>query len=81
MVIDCTEVSFYSLRKALELFPGACPVTDQHFNVCFIGLSMHFGFEKIKNCLFHRAMQTSTFTRFLQLTLCITAFITLHAIL
>ena len=46
-LIVLTRRSF-SLRKALEVFPGACPVTDQHFNVFVIGLNMHFGFEKIE---------------------------------
>ena len=33
-------------------------VADQRFNVCFIGLNMHFGFEKNKKeqALFHIAM-------------------------
>ena len=44
--------SFYSPRKALDIFPGARPITDAHFIVCFIGLDMHFGFEKIKKKLY-----------------------------
>ena len=37
--IDQTDRgSFYSLRKALDIFPGACPVTDRRFNVYLIGL-------------------------------------------
>ena len=69
--IVLTRGSFYSPSKALEIFPGACPVTDRRFNVCFIGTNMPFGFEKKKRkekknkkttttkkkpCLFHRAM-------------------------
>ena len=42
-----TRGSFYSPRKALEIFPGAWFVTDRRFNVWFIRLNMHFGFEKI----------------------------------
>ena len=38
--------SFYSPRNALEILPGACPVTDRRFSVCFIGLNTHFRFEK-----------------------------------
>ena len=50
--IVLTRGSFYSPRKALEIFPGACPVTDRRLNVCFIELNMHLGFEKNKKkCL------------------------------
>ena len=30
-------------RKALEIFPGACPVTDRRCSICFIGLIMNLG--------------------------------------
>ena len=43
--IVLTRGSFYSPRKALEIFSGADSVTDCRFNI-FIGLSMAFGFEK-----------------------------------
>ena len=36
------------LTRALDIFPDECPISDGHFNVCFIGFGMHFGFEKIK---------------------------------
>ena len=28
-------------EKSSKISPGACPVTDRHFNICFIGLNMH----------------------------------------
>ena len=40
---DSDKRQFLSLRKASEMFPSACPVTDRRFNVSFIGLNMHFG--------------------------------------
>ena len=40
-----TIVRFYS-RKTSEIYPGACPVTDRRFNVCYIRYNMHFGLEK-----------------------------------
>ena len=43
-----TRGSFYSPRKALEIFPGAYPVTDRRFNVCFIGTNMLFGLKTSK---------------------------------
>ena len=47
--IDRTDMrQFCSQKKALEIFHGACPVSDRRLNVCFIGLNMHFGFETIK---------------------------------
>ena len=42
--IVLTIGSIYSPRKALEIFPGACPDTDRRFDVC----NMHFGFKKFK---------------------------------
>ena len=44
---------FYSPRKAVKIFPGACPVTNRRFTICFIRLNTHFGFEKLK---LHTAM-------------------------
>ena len=46
--ISIVLASFYSPSKALEIFPGACPVTDRRFCVCFIRLNTHFGFGKIR---------------------------------
>ena len=67
--IVLTRGSFYSPRKALKIFPGACPVTDRRFNICFIGLNMHFGFENLKkNCLFHKAIGPLTKYRIMSVT-------------
>ena len=47
-----TRRSFYSSRKAVEIFAGAYPVTDRRFNVCFIGTNMLFGLKTSKKNLF-----------------------------
>ena len=47
-----TKDSFYSSITALEIFPGACPVTNRGFNVCFIGLNLHFGFGNKKKTVY-----------------------------
>ena len=52
--IVLTRGSFYASRKILEIFPGACPVTNRRLNICcfFIGINMHFGFENLKNTIY-----------------------------
>ena len=55
------EANYIHRESLRNLSASACPATDRRFNVCLIGLNMHFGFEnnsKRINCLFYSAMRS-----------------------